>query len=142
MFKNEHEDGYTPDGNSTNDTVIGNSIKIEGDLVSNGSINVEGEVVGTLKTEQSLRVGEKAKVVADVRAQEAFIAGKVQGNIVVSDRLELASTAEVHGDIQASTLIISAGAVFNGKSTMTEPPTGLNVEQKQEDTDKEEEKED
>lgn len=120
MFKNENEDGYGSDSNAVDDTVIGSSIKIEGDLVSNGSITVEGEVVGTLKTEKTLKIGEKAKVVADVKAQEAFVSGQIQGNVLVTDRLELSSTAEINGDIQAGTLIIAAGAIFNGRSTMTE----------------------
>ena len=120
MFKNENEEGYNSDTSAVDDTVIGTSIKIEGDLVSNGSITVEGEVVGTLKTEKTLKIGEKAKVVADVKAQEAYVSGQIQGNVLVTDRLELSSTAEVNGDIQASTLIIAAGAVFNGRSTMTD----------------------
>jgi cytoskeletal protein CcmA (bactofilin family) len=135
MFKNENEDGYNSDSSAVDDTVIGSSIKIEGDLVSNGSITVEGEVVGTLKTEKTLKIGEKAKVVADVKAQEAFVSGQIQGNVLVTDRLELSSTAEINGDIQASTLIIAAGAVFNGKSTMSEngQASVLAPEQKEEE---------
>ncbi len=124
MFKNSNEEEYGTEPNGVEDTLIGSSIKIEGDLVSNGSINVEGEVVGSLKTEKRLRVGEKAKVVADVKAQEAYISGAIQGNLNVSGRVELTSTARVTGDIQATVLTIAAGAVFNGKSTMPESNNG------------------
>jgi len=119
MFKNGNDyDGAMAGG--VEDTVIGRSIKIEGDLVSNGSINVEGEVVGSLKTDKILRVGEQAKVVAAVKAEEAFISGCVEGNIVVRGKVELASSAVVSGDIQSSVLIIASGAVFNGRSVMNE----------------------
>jgi len=117
MFKTNDEEGR--EFNDADDTVIGHSIKIEGDLVSNGSIIVEGEVTGSVATEQVLRVGEKAKVKAEVKAREAFVSGKVDGNVNVSDKLELSETAEVNGDIQARVLTIAAGAVFNGKCTMT-----------------------
>ncbi|KKQ79991.1 MAG: hypothetical protein UT02_C0018G0005 [Parcubacteria group bacterium GW2011_GWC2_38_7] len=137
MFKNGNEEGYGAESNGVEDTLIGNSIKIEGDLVSNGSINVEGEVVGSLKTEKQLRVGEKAKVVADVKAQEAFIAGVIQGNITVGGRLELASTARVTGDLQAAVLSIAAGAIFNGKATMQETSGGGFIENKAEEADEE-----
>lgn len=121
MFKTNEKDEFgSYNGATVEDTVIGSSIKIEGDLVSNGSIVIEGEVVGSLKTEKSLKVGEKAKVVADVKAQTAYIAGKVQGNVTVSDKLELTSTAQVNGDISASTLVIAGGAVYNGKCAMNE----------------------
>lgn len=118
MFKNSDEE-YTNSG-QVDDTVIGRSIKIEGDLLSSGPIIVEGEVVGNVKTEQSLTVGENAKVTADVKAKDAVVSGTVQGNVNVQGKLELASTAEVNGDIEASTLTIAAGAVFNGRCAMTE----------------------
>jgi len=124
MFKNSNEEDYGTEVNGVEDTLIGSSIKIEGDLVSNGSINVEGEVVGSLKTEKRLKVGEKAKVVADVKAQEAYISGVIQGNLNVAGKVELTSTARVNGDIQATTLTIAAGAIFNGKSTMPESALG------------------
>jgi len=101
------------------ETVIGHSIKIEGDLVSNGSIAVEGEVIGSIKTEQTLKIGAQAKVTAEVKAQSAIISGKVEGNIVVEDKLELNESAEVTGDITAKVVSIAAGAVFNGKCTMS-----------------------
>lgn len=120
MFKSSEMEGENVYSNNQEDTVIGSSIKIEGDLVSNGSVLVEGEVSGTLKTEKSLKVGERAKVVADVKAKDAIISGKVQGNLEISDKIELSSTAEVNGDIKTGSLVIAAGAVFNGKCEMTE----------------------
>src|SRR3989338_10210694 len=119
MFRSNDEEAKN-NSMENDDTVIGRSIKIEGDLVSNGSIVVEGEVIGSLKTEQTLRIGEKAKVIAGVKAKEAFVSGRVDGNISVQGKLELAETAEVNGDIEAQTLSIAAGAIFNGKCSMTE----------------------
>lgn len=121
MFKANEKDEYRGADNTVVDTIVGTSIKIEGDLTSQDSIVIEGEVVGSLKTEKSLKIGEKAKVVADVQAQEARICGKVEGNITVQGQLELTSTAEVNGDLKASTLIIASGAIFNGRCSMTEP---------------------
>jgi cytoskeletal protein CcmA (bactofilin family) len=119
MFKSSEKEEFN-NFHESDDTVIGRSIKIEGDLVSNGSIVIEGEVIGSLKTEQTLRVGENAKVKAEIKAKEAFISGKVDGNVSVDGKLELASTAELNGDIKAQTLNIAAGAVFNGHCAMTE----------------------
>ncbi|MBU1131769.1 polymer-forming cytoskeletal protein [Patescibacteria group bacterium] len=129
MFKISDE-AYA-NGNGAEDTIIGSSIKVEGDLVSSGNIVVEGEVTGTIKTEKTLKVGEGAKIVANVSAREAYISGKVQGNIEVQDKIELASTGEINGDIQSKSLIILAGAVFNGKSTMADVRTIAEPEQEQ-----------
>lgn len=120
MFKVNDEEDYK---GGAEDTIIGSAIKVEGDLVSSGNIIVEGEVSGSIKTDKDLRVGEKAKIVAEVNAREAYISGKVQGNVKVQNKLELSSTAEINGDIEVKTLIIAAGAVFNGKCAMSERQT-------------------
>lgn len=117
MFRSNDE-GERDNLGGVDETVIGHSIKIEGDLVSNGSIAVEGEVIGSIKTEQTLKIGAQAKVTAEVKAQSAIISGKVEGNIVVEDKLDLNESAEVTGDITAKVVSIAAGAVFNGKCTM------------------------
>jgi len=123
MFGSKDQEGTTnlnQGGNQTEDTVIGSTIKIEGDLVSNGNIIVDGEVVGSLKTEKSLTIGAGAKVSADIKANQASIAGEVNGNIEIMGRIDLSESAKVHGDIKASVLAIQAGAKFNGQCSMEE----------------------
>ena len=117
MFKNSDQEGQRDD-HQADDTIIGSTIKIEGDLVSNGNIVVEGEVVGSLKTEKHLRIGQNAKVKADVKASEALISGNVDGNITVDGKLELTESARVTGDIKSKVLIIQPGALLNGNCTM------------------------
>jgi cytoskeletal protein CcmA (bactofilin family) len=120
MFKSNGDEDSNDYNGGQEDTVIGSSIKIEGDLKSNGSIVVEGEVSGSIQTEQDLRIGDHAKVVADVTANNAKISGTVQGNVKIKSKLSLASSAQVNGDIEAAELEINPGAVFNGKCSMTE----------------------
>ncbi len=116
MFRSNDAEDYKNQG--AEDTVIGSTIKIEGDLASQGSIIVEGEVSGTVKTDNSLRVGEKAKVSAEVNAREAFISGTVNGNITVLEKIELSSSAVVNGNIKTKTITIASGAIFNGNCSM------------------------
>lgn len=100
------------------ETIIGPSVKVEGDFSSKGNVTVEGVVHGSLKTEKDLKVGVGAKISASVFAANAFIAGEVKGNVKISGRLELTDTSKIHGDIEAKTVIMAAGAVLNGKCTM------------------------
>jgi cytoskeletal protein CcmA (bactofilin family) len=46
------------------------------------------------------------------------IGGKVSGNILAKDKVELQSKAEVEGDITTKNLIIEEGAVFHGRCNM------------------------
>lgn len=126
MFKNAPTDSV----NGGAPTVIGASVKVDGDFTGQGDIIVEGIVHGKLKTDHNVRIGEQARVQAHITAANATIAGEVRGNIKVKDTLELASTAKIFGDIETKVVSVAAGAVVNGKLTMTKdlpadlmPPT-------------------
>ena len=107
----------TPITNET-DTIIGPSVKVEGDFITEGNVVVEGMICGTIKTSKNLKVGSKSKIFANILAENALIAGEVQGNIKINDKFELTSTAKIFGDIKVGTLIIAAGSIFNGKCQM------------------------
>lgn len=100
------------------ETIIGSSVKIEGDFVGKGNVIVEGVVNGSLSTDQNLTIAEGAKVLANIKAQNALISGEVQGNILIKEGLELGSTARIFGDINTQQLTIATGAIFNGKCNM------------------------
>ncbi len=100
------------------ETIIGASVKLEGDLVSQGDIIVEGSVTGTLKTDKHLRINSGATVRADVRAESAYIAGEVHGTVKIKDRLEVTETAKIFGDVEAKSLTIAVGGILQGKCTM------------------------
>ncbi|MFA6410301.1 MAG: polymer-forming cytoskeletal protein [Candidatus Buchananbacteria bacterium] len=107
MFKKENGEEI--------ETIIGPSVQVEGNFVANGDIIIEGTVSGSIKTEKNLRIGDEAKIFADIWAANAIIAGEVQGNITIKEGLELTSTARVFGDVKTKTIVISAGATLQGK---------------------------
>lgn len=123
MFKREES---TP----TNEveTVIAPSVKVEGDFVAAGDVIVEGAVNGNLKTERHLRVGERAKIAANVSAGSALVSGEILGNITVKDSLEITSTGKVFGDIRTKVLTVAAGAILNGKCQVGEETKPAKVE--------------
>lgn len=100
------------------ETIVGPSVKVEGDFVSQGNIVIEGQVSGSIKTEKNLRVEQGAKIAAHVTVDSALIAGEVKGNIKAMNTLELTPSARVDGDVEVKTLIIAAGAALNGRCLM------------------------
>ena len=107
---------------SSIETVIGPSVKVEGDFAGQGDIIVQGIVLGNLKTKGHLDVGPDAKITADVEASSAHIAGEISGNITIKENLELESTAKVKGDVEVSLLSVEKGAQINGKISMDKVP--------------------
>ena len=89
-------------------------LRFTDDLLVDGS--VEGEITSdgvlTVGVNAAIQAGEKNKVA--VRTRSAIIHGRVTGDVVVSDRVELTSTAELVGDVTASKISIQEGAVFIG----------------------------
>lgn len=109
-----HRDGHEPE------TIIAASVKVEGDFASQGNVHIEGTVEGSLRTERDLRVGERAKITADVSAANATIAGEIRGNLMVAERLELEPTAKIYGDVRTKVLAVAPGAMMNGRLLMGE----------------------
>lgn len=102
------------------ETIIAASVKVEGDFQSQGNVHIEGVVEGSLRTERDLRVGERARISADVWAANAIVAGEIRGNIAASERIELEPTARVYGDVRTKVLVVASGATVNGRISMGE----------------------
>lgn len=102
------------------ETIVGTSVKLKGNLKSDGDVIIDGIVTGEVKTKGSVKIGKNANIVANIKAKDVSIAGAVQGNVEATDRLEIAETGKILGDISANVLSIAPGAVFSGKSQMIE----------------------
>jgi cytoskeletal protein CcmA (bactofilin family) len=123
------------------ESIVGPSVKIEGDLKSQGNLRIDGTVTGKVKTSQNLFVGESANIQADVEAENANVSGIVQGNIKVSGGLTIGRTGRLLGDIICGTLQVEEGAYFIGKCSMKdrsdiEPMDELTEEIQEEETPK------
>jgi len=114
MAKREEYESSAPE------TIVGATVKIEGDLASEGDIKVDGLVTGKIKTSKNLYVGSMAKIEADVEAASAVLAGIVKGEIKVKESLLIQETGKVDGNISCSRLAIAEGAHFSGSCTMPE----------------------
>lgn len=115
MFSKNH--AAEPSG-KTIETIIGPSVKVEGDFKGEGDLVIEGTLVGTLQTKNNLKIGQNALVEASIRANNAFISGKVKGNISVKGKIEITGTAIILGNIKAQIISIESGALIKGDLDM------------------------
>lgn len=119
MFENKRDE-FVSVSNGVAETIVGTSVKLKGNLKSDGDITVDGSVNGEIKTKGTVTVGPNANIIASVKAKNVIISGTVQGNISATERLNITETGRVYGDISANILSISSGAIFSGKSSMIE----------------------
>jgi cytoskeletal protein CcmA (bactofilin family) len=99
-------------------TIIGKGSTFEGTLNVMSSVRVEGIVRGKIKSTETLTIGGEGIVEAEIEVNSAIVSGKVVGNIHANDRVELESSASLHGDIITKQLIINEGAFFHGNCEM------------------------
>jgi len=98
--------------------IIGSGSVFEGTINVPHSIRIDGTFKGRLQTAESLTVGDAGHMEAEIKAQNAFIFGKVTGNMYIEDRVELHVSAVVIGDLHAKELVVNEGAVFHGNCSM------------------------
>ena len=95
-------------------TIIGKNSIIKGDLNISGGIRIDGTVEGTLTTNGFLAIGISGKAKANLNAKECLISGELEGDINVTEELELDKSAKVTGNIIAKTLTVHSGAIISG----------------------------
>jgi cytoskeletal protein CcmA (bactofilin family) len=98
---------------------IGPSVHIKGTLSGREDLTVDGKVEGkiTLK-EHVLTIGANGQIEAALQAKAVIVHGKVVGDITADNRVEIASSGTVHGDVRAPRVAIADGAMFRGSVDM------------------------
>jgi len=101
-------------------TVLGSNAAFKGELNFENTLCIDGEFEGKLTTSDKLIVAEEGTILADVEAGTVICRGKITGNVIASQKVEIQSTGKILGDVLSPALMIELGAVFNGKSYMPE----------------------
>ena len=100
-------------------TYLGADGIIEGTIEFQNAIRLDGTVKGKIFSKAgTVIIGEKAVINARINVDIAVIMGKVNGTIDARKRIEVYPPACVVGDIQAPTILIESGVMFNGNCSM------------------------
>lgn len=97
---------------------LGKDTEFEGKLTFHGTIRIDGHFKGEISADGSLIVGEGAMIEANMDISYILISGEINGNIIADDRIEIHPPGKVFGDIQAPTVVIDEGAIFEGNCRM------------------------
>jgi len=116
-------------GEENNETIVGSSVKLEGDLVSTGNISVYGDVTGQINTERDVTIGDSATIKANIAGDNVTVGGRVEGNVKAAGKLSITETGKVFGDVVVSSISISDGAMFSGHCQMGIEESGQEIEE-------------
>jgi len=96
-------------------TVLGQSAVLHGDLAGKEDLLIEGQVEGTINVpDHCVTIGSHGEVKAEIQARQVVILGSVTGNISARERIEIRKTGQVVGDLVAAAIAIEGGAFLKG----------------------------
>lgn len=103
---------------SSKTTLITRGTTINGDILINDHLEVEGTVNGRIIAETgsaaSLRLMEHGVVEGNIQVPSVIINGRIVGDVIAAEHVELAAKAHVVGDVYYSSIEIVKGAEING----------------------------
>jgi len=108
----------TPAFSEQVETIVGQATQIKGTISAGSTIRVDGQVEGEIIAKGDIIIGETGIIRAQMKGRSATVAGSVHGNVDLQDKLEIASSGKLYGDIKTGVLIIGEGAIFKGACEM------------------------
>jgi cytoskeletal protein CcmA (bactofilin family) len=101
----------------TLNTIIGRGTIFEGVINVDNSVRIDGTFKGELTCSGALTISQSGEAYADLEGHDIYINGIVRGTIR-AEKVRLDSQARFIGDVYASALSVSEGAVFHGSCSM------------------------
>ncbi|HTL18353.1 MAG TPA: polymer-forming cytoskeletal protein [Patescibacteria group bacterium] len=103
-----------PNPNSKN--VLNSDVEIKGMLKFSGELTFDGKVDGDINSEGTLNLGDNAVIKGTIDVGSVVVRGKITGNVIAKDKIELKAKTELFGDVRAAKLVIEEGVTFVGKT--------------------------
>ena len=128
------KDGEVTTTQGTLNSMLGQGCKIKGDIELQGTMRIDGQFEGSISCPDTLIIGKSGVVKAEVKVKNAVIGGKLVGNIVAANKIELQSGSHVEGDIATARLVIDEGVFFEGNCKMGSQAGAAASAQKEPDT--------
>jgi cytoskeletal protein CcmA (bactofilin family) len=96
--------------------VLNSDVEIKGNLRFAGELTFEGKLDGEIHTDGTLNLGDGAVINGNINAANVVVRGKINGNIVAKEKIDIKAKTELFGDIRSAKLAIEEGVTFVGKT--------------------------
>ncbi len=91
---------------------------IEGNVTADSDIRIDGTINGTLNCKAKVIIGPTGRIKGKITCANAMIEGKIEGELIVSELLNVRKTAHIQGDVSTKKLIVEEGAIFEVSCNM------------------------
>jgi len=112
---------------SNSKNILNPDVEIKGTIKFSGELTFDGKLDGDITSDGTLQLGDNAVIKGNLNVNSVVIRGKVNGNVIAKEKIEIKTKTELFGDIRAPRLMIEEGVTFVGKSEVnpnkvTAPP--------------------
>jgi len=107
------------------DTILSPDIDFSGTLNFEKPFLIRGKVSGEISARGLLVVDGEAIVNANIDASRVVIRGFVKGDVTAAEKVEVAVTGRLEGNVTAPEIYMESGCVFNGRCNMTRKAAAL-----------------
>jgi cytoskeletal protein CcmA (bactofilin family) len=105
----------TPASNSSKN-ILNNDVELKGTLKFTGELTFDGKLEGDINSDGTLNLGDNANIKGTIDVGSVVVRGKISGNIIAKDKIDIKAKTELFGDIKSAKLLIEEGVTFVGKS--------------------------
>lgn len=109
----------TPIGNNNNNSsknVLNSDVELKGTLKFSGELTFDGKLDGDINSEGTLNLGDNAVIKGTIDVGCVIVRGKLTGNVIAKDKIDIKAKTELFGDVRAAKLVIEEGVTFVGKT--------------------------
>ena len=108
-----------PEKSRKNVTVLGQETEFDGVIEFTDNLVITGKFNGTINATGDLEIEKTAVCNVDtIHANSLVVTGKITGNMLVPERVEMCSGSKVQGDVVTSHIRIADNVEFDGQVTM------------------------
>ena len=105
-------------------TTIGSSVRIKGEVTGGEDLIIQGSVEGTINLkDHSVSIGEQGRIQANVYAKNISVQGELTGDLQGTEKVTIAKSGKVKGNIAAPRVVLEDGASFKGSIDMESKPS-------------------
>lgn len=101
--------------NQKNQSIVAEAVAIVGQLNCQDDLSLEGHFKGSIQAgKYTVVIGSNGLADGDITAKNLLVKGKVVGEISVADRIIIAKTGTIIGNLQAARVELENGAKYKG----------------------------
>lgn len=99
-------------------TFLGKGVDFKGKAKFSGSVRIDGLFDGQILSQDTLVISEQGVVKGEIACETLICSGKIEGNIVASQKVQLLKPAVLIGSIRTPSFSVEEGVLYQGMCDM------------------------